>query len=80
MFYGSFEYNDANTLRQDAYSLVNFRVAAEHRMLTGEILVRNAFDTRYIPLAFAYPSFAPSGFMGEMGAPRTVVATVGVRF
>jgi len=80
VFYGSFEYNDANTLRQDAYSLVNFRVAAEHRMLTGEILVRNAFDTRYIPLAFAYPSFAPSGFMGEMGAPRTVVATVGVRF
>jgi len=27
-----------------------------------------------------YGSFAPSGFMGEMGAPRTVVATVGVRF
>ena len=49
-------------------------------MLTGEILVRNAFDTRYIPIAFAYPGFAPSGFMGEMGAPRTVVATVGVRF
>ena len=28
----------------------------------------------------AHQSFAPSGFMGEMGAPRTVVATVGVRF
>ena len=77
VFYGSFEYNDANTLGQNAYSLVNFRVAAERGLLTGEILVRNAFDTRYIPIAFAYPSFAPSGFMGEMGAPRTVVATVG---
>jgi hypothetical protein len=42
--------------------------------------VRNAFDTRYIPLAFPYASFAPSGFMGQMGAPRTIVATVGVRF
>ena len=41
------------------------------RFLLGELLIRNAFDTRYIPLAFPYPSFAPSGFMGEMGAPRT---------
>jgi hypothetical protein len=49
-------------------------------LLTGEILVRRVFETRYIPVAFAYPSFAPSGFMGEMGAPRTVVATAGVRF
>ncbi|HEY7171410.1 MAG TPA: TonB-dependent receptor [Vicinamibacterales bacterium] len=80
VFYGSFEYTDANTLGQDAYSLVNFRIAAEHRLLTGEIVLRNAFDTRYIPLAFPYPGFAPSGFMGEPGAPRTVVATVGVRF
>jgi hypothetical protein len=37
----------------------------------GRILVRRAFETRYIPLAFAYPSFARSGFMGEVGAPRT---------
>jgi iron complex outermembrane receptor protein len=80
VFYGSFQYNNANTLGQDAYSLFNFRIAAEHRFLTGEILVRNAFDTRYIPLAFPYPGFAPSGYMGEMGAPRTIVATVGVRF
>ncbi len=50
------------------------------RFLIGELLVRNAFDTRYIPLAFPYPSFAPSGFMGEMGAPRTVSVSAGVRF
>jgi hypothetical protein len=25
-------------------------------------------------------SFAPSGFMGEMGAPRTVTVGAGVRF
>ena len=80
VFYGSFQYNDQNSLGQEAYSLVNLRLAATGRFLIGELLVRNAFDTRYIPLAFAYPSFAPSGFMGEMGAPRTVSFRAGVRF
>jgi iron complex outermembrane receptor protein len=42
--------------------------------------VRNAFDTHYIPTAFAYPGLAPSGFIGEMGAPRTFGARVGVTF
>ena len=45
-----------------------------------ELLIRNAFDTRYIPLAFPYPGLAPSGFVGEMGAPRTVSFAAGVRF
>jgi iron complex outermembrane receptor protein len=80
VFYGSFQYNDHNTLGQDAYSLMNLRLAATGRFLLAELLIRNAFDTRYIPLAFAYPNFAPSGFMGEMGAPRTVSFAAGVRF
>ena len=81
VFYGAFQYNDQNSLGQDAYSLVNLRFAAVGRFLTGELLIRNAFDTEYIPLAFPYPSFARlSGFMGEMGAPRTVTFTAGVRF
>jgi iron complex outermembrane receptor protein len=80
VFYGSFQYNDHNTLGQDAYSLVNLRLAATGRFLMAEMLIRNAFDTRYIPLAFPYPNFAPSGFMGEMGAPRTVSFAAGVRF
>ena len=80
VFYGAFQYNDANTIGQDAYSLVNLRVGVTGRFLIGEVFVRNAFDTRYIPLAFPYPSFAPSGFMGEMGAPRTVGVSIGVRF
>jgi hypothetical protein len=45
----------------------------------GEVYVRNAFDTRAY-LAFPYASFAPSGFVGEMGAPRTAGVNVGVRF
>ena len=80
VFYGDFLYNDQNSLGQDAYSLVNLRFGVTGRFFLGELLVRNAFDTRYIPLAFPYPSFAPSGFMGEMGAPRTVSARAGVRF
>ena len=80
VFYGSFQYNDQNSLGQDAYSLVNLRLGVTGGFLVGELLVRNAFDTRYVPLAFPYPSFAPSGFIGEMGAPRTVSVSLGVRF
>jgi outer membrane receptor protein involved in Fe transport len=80
VFYGSFQYDDRNTLAQEAYSLVNLRLALSGRYLMGELVVRNAFDTRYIPLAFPYPSFAPSGFIGEMGAPRTFSVSAGVKF
>lgn len=80
VFYGAFQYNDANTLGQDAYSLVNLRLGVSGRLWIGEVVLRNAFDTRYIPLAFPYPNFAPSGFVGEMGAPRTVAVTGGLRF
>ena len=76
----SFQYNGQNCLGQEAYSLVNLRLAASGRFLTAELLVRNAFDTEYIPLAFPYPNFAPSGFMGEMGAPRTISFGAGIRF
>jgi len=80
VFYGAFEYDDANTLGQDAYSLVNLRLGLTGRFLIGEVMLRNAFDTRYIPLAFFYPNFAPSGFVGEMGAPRTLTVSAGIRF
>jgi hypothetical protein len=42
--------------------------------------VRNAFDTRYIPVAFAYGQLAQSGFIGEMGRPRTFGVSGGVTF
>jgi iron complex outermembrane receptor protein len=80
VFYGAFQYDDQNSLSQKAFSLVNLRFAATARLLFGEVVIRNAFDTRYIPVAFPYPGFAPSGFIGEMGAPRTVSAGIGVRF
>ena len=81
MFYGAFQYNDANTLGQDAYSLVNLRVGYHGAFADWPRYSCATPSTRaYIPLAFPYPSFAPSGFMGEMGAPRTAGVSVGVRF
>ena len=77
---GSFQYDDANTQGQDAYALVNLRAGVEIRKVSIEGWMRNAFDKRYIPTAFGYPGLAPSGFVGESGAPRTFGVSVGVRF
>jgi iron complex outermembrane recepter protein len=79
-FSGAFEYDDLNTERQDAYSLANFRAGVRARFVFVEAWVRNAFDTKYIPVAFAYGQLAPSGFIGEMGRPRTFGLSAGVGF
>jgi iron complex outermembrane recepter protein len=77
---GDYFYDDANTEGQDAYTTSNFRGGVRGKYLFGEMWIRNAFNTNYIPLAFSYPGLAPSGFIGEMGAPRTFGARVGVTF
>jgi len=78
--YGSFEYDDGNTLGQDAYALTNLRAGVRGKRLFVEGWVRNLFDTEYIPLAFPYPGLAASGFVGESGAPRTFGVRVGTTF
>jgi iron complex outermembrane receptor protein len=79
--YGEFEYDDTNTARQEAYSLTNLRVGVRiARRGFVDLWLRNAFDTRYIPIAFQYPQLAPSGFVGENGAPRTFGIRAGVGF
>lgn len=77
---GSFKYDEANTAGQDAYALVNLRAGVEVRRVSVEGWIRNAFDEHYIPTAFSYPGLAPSGFVGESGAPRTFGVSVGIRF
>jgi iron complex outermembrane receptor protein len=79
-FYGTFEYNNANTARQDAYSLTNLRASLRGERLIVEAWARNLFDTFYVPVAFEYQAFAPSGFIGEPGKPRTFGVNVGVTF
>jgi iron complex outermembrane recepter protein len=78
--YGAFQYDDQNREGQDAYSLANFRGGVRGKFFFADLWIRNAFDTRYIPIAFSYASFAPSGFVGEMGAPRTFGLSAGVTF
>jgi iron complex outermembrane receptor protein len=77
--HGAFQYDEANTMGQDAYTLTNFRAGVRLGILTVEGWVRNAFDTEYIPIGFVY-QFAPSGFIGEMGRPRTFGINAGVSF
>ena len=77
---GEFNYDEGNTQSQEAYSLVNIRAGARHKRLFGEVWVRNLFDTRYVPIAIPYPGFAPSGFIGENGRPRTFGVSLGASF
>jgi iron complex outermembrane receptor protein len=79
IFSGEFQYDEANTRGQEAYSIVNLRAGARHKYLFGEVFLRNAFETRYVPIAIPYP-FAQSGFIGEMGRPRTFGISIGVTF
>jgi iron complex outermembrane receptor protein len=78
--YGEYQYDDANTMGQEAYSIANFRAGLRGKRLFGEAWLRNAFDTQYVPIAFPYPGLAPSGFVGESGAPRTFGLRAGVTF
>jgi iron complex outermembrane receptor protein len=77
---GAFSYDEANSEGQDAYSLVNLRAGARLKRYFADVWLRNAFDTQYVPIAIAYPGFAPSGFIGENGRPRTFGITIGATF
>jgi iron complex outermembrane receptor protein len=77
---GAYQYDEANTAGQDAYTLTTIRGGMRMGFFTIEGWVRNAFDVRYAPLAFPFPGFTLSGFLAEPGAPRTWGVTAGVRF
>jgi iron complex outermembrane receptor protein len=80
VFSGAYHYDEANLEGQAAYSLVNVRAGIKARGFTVEAWMKNAFDTRYIPVAFAFGGLAPSGFLGENGRPRTFGVSVGFGF
>ena len=77
---GAYHYDEANLEGQAPYWLANFRAGIRGRKFLAEAWVRNAFDTRYIPVAFAYAGLAPSGFLGESGRPRTYGFSLGFGF
>ncbi|MEK7706545.1 MAG: TonB-dependent receptor, partial [Verrucomicrobiota bacterium] len=77
---GRFFYDDQNSTGQSAYTLANFRAGVRGQKWFVEGWVKNAFDANYVPIALSYPGLAPSGFIGESGAPLTFGVTAGVRF
>ena len=77
---GKFHYDELNTASQDDYAIANFRAGWKGKGLIVEGWIRNAFDTSYVPLAFAFPGFTASGFLAEPGRPRTMGISVGIGF
>jgi iron complex outermembrane recepter protein len=80
VFSGAYHYDEANVEGQSAYALANLRAGLRGHRLFAEVWAKNVFDTRYIPVAFAYAGLAPSGYVGEMGHPRTFGLSLGVGF
>ena len=80
IFYGKYQYDEQNTASQNAYALANFRAGIKSNRWFGEAWIRNAFNKRYVPIAIPYPGLAPSGFIGEPGAPATFGLTAGFYF
>lgn len=77
---GAFHYDDQNTASQDTYTVTNLRASARRNRYTVDLWLRNAFDSFFVPVAFAYPGLAPSGFVGENGRPRTIGVTTTIAF
>lgn len=81
-FLGGFVYDSSNAAGQNAYTLANFRVGIRRQSWYSEFFLNNAFNTRYVPIAIPYPNpaSAPSGYLGESGAPMTFGVRAGIKF
>jgi iron complex outermembrane receptor protein len=80
VIYGAFKYDESNTQGQDSYALMNLRGGYRRGLFVFEGWIKNLFDTDYIPVALPYGQLAPSGYIGESGAPRTFGVSAGVKF
>jgi len=76
---GEYDYDAINAQQQEAYTLVNLHFGADRGSWRVEGWVKNLFDQDYIPVALPV-AIAPSGYVGESGAPRTVGVSLGYRF
>ncbi len=74
---GPFYWNDANTLKQDAYHLVNMSLGLETENFDLLLWARNIFDTKYEVVAFEFPGSSP---LGQAGDPLTFGVTLRARF
>ncbi|MEM1256549.1 MAG: TonB-dependent siderophore receptor [Cyanobacteria bacterium P01_H01_bin.21] len=74
---GTTFFDDANTLEQDPYAIVNARLGYEAENLGIYLFANNILDTEYINQAFALP---PIGAIASYGAPATYGVQVRTRF
>jgi len=79
LYTGEYDYDAINAEQQQAYTLVNLHLGADKGPWRVEGWVNNLLDQDYIPVAFPV-SLAPSGYVGESGAPRTVGVSLGYQF
>lgn len=78
---GEFQYDASNAMSQTDYELANFRGGVRGKHWFAEGWVDNAFDAHYVPIAIPYAQLgAPSGYIGESGAPMTYGARAGINF
>ena len=78
---GRFAYDASNAAGQGAYTVPDLRLGVDARSWFAEAGVSNATNTKYVPIALPYSTaFAPSGYVGESGAPAVVTFRGGRRF
>ncbi|MGD1850656.1 MAG: TonB-dependent receptor domain-containing protein [Cyanophyceae cyanobacterium] len=70
-------FDDANTLKQDPYAIVNARLGYETGDFGVYLFANNLFDTEYINQAFDLP---PLGTIASFGSPSTYGIQVRGRF
>jgi iron complex outermembrane recepter protein len=79
--HGDFQYDASNAQGQTNYSLTGFRGGARGKHWFAEGWVDNAWNAHYVPIAIPYAQLgAPSGYIGESGAPRTYGGRAGLSF
>ena len=78
---GEFMYDASNAAWQSDYQIVNFRGGVQTNRWFAEGWVDNALDAKYVPMAIPYAQLgAPSGYIGENGAPVTYGVRAGFNF
>jgi iron complex outermembrane recepter protein len=78
---GDFQYDASNAMGQTGYSLTSFRVGVRSKRWFVEGWVDNALNAHYVPIAIPYAQLgAPSGYIGETGAPVTYGGRAGINF
>ena len=79
--YGDFKYDASNSEGQDTYALADFRAGVRGTHWFVEGWARNAFDEHYVPIAIQFGQLgAPSGYVGESGAPVAYGVRAGLTF